>query len=186
MPTILDWCRRAAAAVALGSTFASPVSAQEMTGPFYNPTTQSYFALVDIFPGWFKWDQARRLATERMFKGARGRLAIIPNRDVDAFVVEHFSARLAHPAVIGLRYWCGNRKLQWVDGTVQPNNDFGIWHIPWYRTPADSCGSLPKDSFMGVHYEAPRSSMTGIMSLRAVGPHKGFHAYIVEFPTGAP
>lgn len=182
-----DWRATLTAMALLGGTAIRPAWAEGIAGPFYNPTTQSYFALVDVFPAeGFVWEKARVLARERVYKGARGRLAIVRDRETDSFLVERFSPHLEHPAVIGLRYWCRNRKFQWVDGSVQPNKNFGVWHVPWYRTPADSCGSLPPESYMGVHYEAPRSSMTGAMSLRAVGPQKGFFAYIVEFPTGEP
>jgi hypothetical protein len=170
--------------VATACLLAPAAWAEKMTGPVYNPATRSYFALVDTYPEGFVWERARRLATTHVFKGVHGRLAIVPDRQTDAFLVKTFSSHLEHPAVIGLRYWCRNRKLQWIDGRTQPNRNFGIWHVPWNRTPQDSCGMLPNDSYMGVHYEAPRSSMTGIMSLRAVGPAKGFNALIVEFPTG--
>ena len=64
--------------------------------PMYNPETKSYFELH--FPGenmgsygeWpqFNWRDAREYAPSRVFRGARGRLAIVKTKETNDFIVE--------------------------------------------------------------------------------------------------
>lgn len=164
----------------------APVLGETMAGPFYNEATKSYFALLDTYPESMNWEESRVLAARRSFKNVRGRLAIIPDINTDRWLVNTFRKHMKRPAFIGLRYWCRQGKLQWVDGSIAANNGFARWHNPWYRSTRDSCPVLAEfggNAFMAVHYDVPDS---GDIALRAAGPMKKFEAYLVEFPTGAP
>jgi hypothetical protein len=162
---------------------ASPTTraAEKIVGPYYNPHTKSYFAYVDtnIMSG-RNWASTVPLATGRTYKGVRGRLAVVKDRETHQFLREKFGGVIDKETWIGLRYFCRSRKLLWVDGTTMSNSPAGIWHPRWHRTNITcSTSSIP---YMPVYYLGGGASMVW----QASGQLKHHISFLVEFPTGKP
>ena len=147
-------------------------------GPYYNPTSKSYFELfkmqstVTALP---TWDVAKKLADKTYFKNAQGRLAIIRDLETHRFLLQNFSSRNYW---IGLQYFCGSKKLTWVDGTDATQSKFSAWDSQW----ANSYIRCAGQGYMPVHYTT--STTTKSLRWRASGPVKGYYMYLVEYPTG--
>jgi hypothetical protein len=150
--------------------------------PIYNPATKSYFELRigKETRGGLYWQEAQTLATELVYKGVPGRLAVISDAETHSFLARNFD--IDAEAWIGLRYWCSFRKLQWVTGDILESGAFGAWANPWHRTdlpPCESASTLTT-GYMPVYYR-PKSRG---FRWQAVGSAKGFPRYFVEYPTG--
>lgn len=142
-----------------------------------DPSSGSHFELVRKtldFEGKFPtvWRDARPAAEKRVHKGIRGRLAVIKSQDTLIFLQKNFDISISW---IGLRYFCANKKLVWVNGdTLKPEADFQRWHPKWARTHI-RCSNR---GYMPIYLTDATSSL----SWQASGPEKGFQAYLVEYP----
>jgi hypothetical protein len=170
---------------------AQPLCAAELLNtPVYNPVTKSYFEMVDGAHGLTKgynafegptWRQANEMAQERVYKGARGRLAIIRDSATHQFLASTF-----HPETevwVGLRYWCTLHQAQWSDGQNLKTGDFQIWDKVWRADPyACNTGTNdPNSEYAGIAYK-PLPDFHWI----GVGTAKRFYDFFVEYPTGEP
>jgi hypothetical protein len=156
------------------------LAAENYQSPVYNPTTRSYFQLVQYpITKIMEWWDAKQEAETRIFKGVRGRLAVVANKEVHDFLRDRLEA--IGETWIGLRYWCEYHKLQWVTGQLLSRQDFSNWHPQWFRDPNVRCNNgLADGDYMPIYYT---SSQDGGFLWQAVGPAKAFHAYYVEYPT---
>lgn len=139
----------------------------------YHSNSQAYFRL---YKSTKPWGEAEKFATQSIYKGRQGRLAIIDTPEKHRWVVEtfDFSKRdYANIIWIGLRYWCSFRKLMWVDGELLEPGDFSVWSAQWYRTNV-RCGKVDID-YMGVYYTAKNR-------WQAAGQPKWGDHFLVEFP----
>ena len=166
--------------IAFVTPLASPGSAQEGNEPedqpVYFPHTKSYFSMMEIahHPQWSVYN--KRVQT-KSYRGVRGRLAIIRDKETHEFVKKTFN--LSKPTWIGLRFFCRYRKLVWSDGSTHPLSDFKIWAKQWYRNRGITCSSAHID-WMTVYY-----TPTSIGPVwQASGPGKGFSYALIEYPTG--
>lgn len=151
---------------------------KSLAGPIYNPATNSYFQLFE-HPGaqtshFYTWASANGRAATKVYKGKRGRLAVIRDPKDLEFVRANFS--LPGATWIGLRFYCKYRKLLWSDGKMQGPKAQGMWHPKsWHRT-AVRCASR---GYMPIYLSGNDSA--GIY-WQASGPAKGFQTFLVEFP----
>ena len=93
---------------------APPVAAKPLYDePVYFPERKAYFELVRIPPGYSNrgpgapaanWQNTRKLAAQRVYRGLRGRLAVVDSPELSAFLRKTFDPR--GNAWIGLRYFC--------------------------------------------------------------------------------
>jgi hypothetical protein len=174
-----------AAVIAVASAAAWSESAQftakANSGPVYNDATKSYFELRNYSGrprnGW-SWRTTTRAAGRHMYKGARGRLAVVDSPETMAFIERHI--RLPRETWIGLRLFCHNRQLVWVNGETQGRARFTAWHPSWHRTKI-RCGNNNL-TYMPI-YMVPTS---GGYRWQASGPAKNLKQYLVEYPTGRP
>lgn len=123
------------------------------------------------------WERARKFARTRFHKGRRGQLATIRTQEVHKFITENFNIRIN--TWIGLRYFCANRSLMWVNGErINRATDFVAWHRQWRRGGAAglSC-SGGGNAYLPVYYTA-----LGTPLWQASGPGKGFSALLIEYP----
>lgn len=159
------------------------------SAPIYNPATKSYFQLFndDLHPS---WEGVRAQAESKVFKGVRGRLAVVDTLEKHKFVLQNFHFNWHEASVwIGLRYWCSVRMLQWEDGLPYSPSDadhFRLWHSRWARSEsagsvADPCGmdASLRQGFAPVYYR----NIGGVVRWQAVGAGKGFSNFLVEFVT---
>ena len=148
--------------------------------PVYSPEAKSYFELMKSH---IRWPDARVLARQREYKGARGRLAIVRSREVHDLIREKL--RPDSMTWIGLRYFCGVHKLMWVDGSVHKRSQFSPWHRVWnYEGTwgADrrvSCTGKDTSVYFPVHYWSANK-----FYWNANGTLKAAEYYVVEYPTG--
>ncbi len=172
-------------AVLFGFVLGSPVPSfgdekgQLLNEPVYFPHTKSYFELKQIPEGHPAWPVHKRYAESKRYKGAKGRLAIIRDKQTHEFVTSTFQP--ADPVWIGLRFFCRFRKLVWVNGEIHPLKDFKIWHKQWYRNKQTLCESWHgPNGYMPVYYTKTKSGY----AWQASGPGKGFTLMLIEYPTG--
>ena len=152
-------------------------SAAVAVKPIYNPESKSYFELRVDLPKPPNWRTAARYARTKIYKGVRGRLAVVKDLQTHSFLKANFDVR--EEAWIGLRYFCSFRKLVWANGEEQPRRAFKMWAKKWYRTDI-RCGKQ-SIQFMPIYY-LPN---TKGFKWQASGPAKYFVSYFVEYPTGA-
>ncbi len=171
---------------------AAPKTGSLYNKPVYNAATGSYFEL--FFPDKavaksmdtarsFTWTEATEIARGQFYKGTRGRLALVENRQTNDFLIETF--RPSHPAWIGLRFRCDVRALQWVTGKIWPLTSYANWGPVW-----NVAGSKPYDpgrincgrggGALPVHYWG----RAGSYKWNANGDRQRFSLMFVEFPTG--
>lgn len=150
-------------------------------GPYYNPTSKSYFELVkaQINSGHARWRFIDVIAQKRIFKNTQGHLATIKDLATHQFILRHFYS--PEPFWIGLRYFCDTRALKWVDGTDALQSKFSAWATKWARRDDITC-STQRIKYMPISY----TEKTPTKSLRwqATGPEKGYVYYLVEYSTG--
>lgn len=146
-------------------------------GPYFDARTGSYFELrlsKGIKPN---WHNTMALASQLTYKGRRGRLAVVKDIETLDFLRENF--RFNDETWIGLRFFCGFRKLLWVTGEIQPLNSPGMWAPQWYANPRIRCRATSLE-YMPVFITQETGS--GVVSLQATGPAKYQESYIVEYP----
>lgn len=160
--------------------------------PIYDPVSKSYFELVAVTPaqaGAAKagmvpeapWDKAAAYAAGRVYKGTKGRLAVVKSQETHEFLMQNL--RPAYPAFIGLRYYCKERRLEWVTGESHPANGFKAWHQQWDQGDGKIClGATNPPWWMGVAYTGLKDGFRWV----ARGNLKHWTMYIVEYPTGHP
>ena len=145
--------------------------------PKFNPQTKSYFELrFDNSSG--VWNSAKKLAESKVYKGARGRLAVVRDPEVHSFLRKNF--KIDVETWIGLRYWCTFRKVQWVTGEVLKKGEFSIWASPWDRRDIPFCQGAQSraDGYMPVYYLPTNRGFRW----QAVNSGKHFKQYFVEYP----
>lgn len=172
----------------VGSAWAQPVYEK----PIYDPETKSYFELVRVTQAQqesFKvgmvpeasWDKAAKFAAGRVFKGAKGRLAIVNTQEAHEFIMTNL--RPNSYAFIGLRYFCKDRQLRWINDQVHPANGFKAWAANWDQGDLKYCLESPRGrQWMGVVYTGVHEGFRWV----ARGALKNWNLYIVEYPTGHP
>lgn len=174
--------------IAICVVLSLPVKAEDK-GPLYDtpvyfPHTKSYFVMKETYNSHHVgqyWLANEKFAQSLTYKGARGRLAIVRDKETHEFIAKTFRPR--YSTWIGLRFFCRYRKLMWVDGTIHPLGAFKIWHKQWYRNKVTSCsnaGQLVEGAFMPVYYTWTESGPVW----QAAGTNKGFEFALIEYPTG--
>jgi len=143
--------------------------------PIYNPHTKSYFELRVDLPWPPRWSTARKFARTRIFKGVRGRLAVIKDVETHSFLKANFEPK--EEVWIGLRFFCGVRKLVWVTGEEHPRTAFKVWARRWWRSNYKCSTGF---QFMPIYYQKASKGF----KWQASGPAKYFVSYLVEYPTG--
>ena len=160
--------------------------------PVYNPDTQSYFELVRVRAGHsirgkdipaITWGNARKLARGRVYKGARGRLAVVKSQEVSDFLRRTFQAD--EKAWIGLRYWCAYNRLQWVTGEFYALSEYANWDRIWNHeggihgeTKQPVCNAHFR--YWPVHYWPVQDGFRW----NANGMSKEARSFFLEYPTG--
>ena len=144
-----------------------------LSDPVYHEASGSYFQVVHLpdSTSTMGFAHAREMASRKVYKGRRGRLAKVDRPSIHSFIAQEFKFR--EPVFIGLRFVCATRRLLWLDGSEHLNG-FEPWNKPWYRA-LDHCAhrNIP---FMAVTY-LPN------MRWRAQGHVKFGNFYIVEYPS---
>lgn len=179
----------------------SSVEAGPYNKPIYNEKTKSYFELYNPTvktPGankagydpryQFFWDKAQRVAAGKIYKGVRGRLAVVNSPQIHSFLQKHF--KLGEPAWIGLRYWCSFNKLQWVTGEIHPLSAFHRWGRVWNvdgpsptgTKNSGGCEQGRAGRYLPVHYWSTKQGFFW----NANGYRKGFSSLFIEYTTGKP
>jgi hypothetical protein len=160
--------------------------------PVYNPATKSYFELVRVTQAQQEahkvgmtpetsWDKAAKFAASRVYKNTKGRLAIVKDQDTHEFIMTNLRPNTY--AFIGLRYFCKDRQLRWVNNEVHPANGFKAWAPNWDQGDNKICvGSNTGPWWMGVVYSSIGDGFRWV----ARGALKNWNLYIVEYPTGQP
>ena len=146
----------------------------------YNAKTKSYFQYIehDVQDSQ-SWETADRLARKLVYKGVRGRLAIVTDDEVNTFLRQTFSPRTY--TWIGLRYSCRYRRLIWVNGELVKPKDYQNWARVWYRNAPVTCEAQPGSfPFMPIYYLPADHGFRW----QASGPKKRMYSYFVEYPTG--
>lgn len=153
----------------------------ELVGPYWNPASKSYIALMDSVDDGLTWYEAAEAATTHWHRGVQGRLAIIPNQETHMFITDKFRREMNGDTWIGLRYFCSFRKLLWIDGGILAESPPGIWNPQWFRNKSTTCGRS-RQTYMPVYY----TGASGWPTWQASGQIKRFYDYLIEFPTGKP
>jgi hypothetical protein len=160
--------------------------------PVYDPASKSYFELVPVTQAQAgaakigmvpetSWDKAVAFAAGRAYKSTKGRLAVVKSQETHEFLMQNL--RPAYPAFIGLRYYCKERRLEWVTGETHPANGFKAWDQHWDQGDGKIClGATNGPWWMGVAYTSVGNGFRWV----ARGYMKHWTAYIVEYPTGHP
>ena len=141
----------------------------------HDPVSGSYFELRSRYKSVRHWDQAHKAAAGMVYKGRRGRLAVVKDERTLNFIQQNFTLNI--PTWIGMRFFCKFRKLVWVTGEIQPLKSPGMWAPRWHRT--DIKCSNNNISYMPVYLT---SEDTGGVAWQASGPGKYFPNFLVEYP----
>ena len=168
--------------VLLARSASGQASSDQLVGiPVYDPGSKRYFALMRADPhNWgTMWDKVAQQARNQVYKGVRGRLAI-----VDSFEIHEFLLRTFHPnqyqyVWIGLRYLCRAKALQWSDGRMFQPGSFEAWDPKWKQDIYVCSDTNDRHDWAPVAYSP---HFTWIVK----GRHKGYDWYFIEFPTGHP
>jgi hypothetical protein len=121
-----------------------------------------------------------------MYKGRRGRLAVVDSPELHAFLQNTF--RPSDIVWIGLRYWCEYNRGIWSSGKIYKLTGYSNWASPWnidgpYRY-AHPDGSTPKNTHCakghawGVHYWPVKDGF----QWNANGWNKHSVLFFVEYP----
>lgn len=162
--------------------------------PVYNPETKSYFELHrpkgQVAKVGIAWPEASKIAAGKNYRGVRGRLAVVKTAATDKFLRETFKSSTA--AWIGLRYWCGFKRLQWITGEIHGLNKFQRWGTTWNikgrnRALSSMLAECPARAggtpyFLGIHYWNLKSGF----NWNANSLNTGLNALFIEYPTGKP
>ncbi len=150
--------------------------------PIYDPVSKRYFALEAAdkrFTSveWSIWTEVKKQAESQVFKGVRGRLAVVDSGEVHEFLLRHFPSNPYRYAWIGLQYHCRKKQLAWSNGQILERGAFEAWAEKWKIDGWACTGTNDPADFAPVAY-SPQ------MRWVLVGHSKGFDYYFVEFPTG--
>lgn len=163
----------------LSALLAGSADAEQSSAPVYNEATKSYFQLVE--GGDYSWQDAKDAAERLVYKNVRGRLAVVPDRQVSEFLRQTFEPRIE--AWIGLRYFCGPRKSLWESGQLLDRRGYQNWASQWYGDANITCTAQPgMFQYMPVYY----TRYSRGFRWKATGPKKRFFGFFVEFATGSP
>ena len=144
----------------------------------YDPSSGSYFEIIRNPRGFRRWRDVRPFVNKRIYKGIRGRLAVIKTRATHEFLRKTFA--IPFDAWIGLRYHCSSGKLVWVTGAILRRGvDFEIWHHKLYYEERNLCGSGGRVNHLVAFYiiEGKRRYW------RLSGPNHGMTSAVIEYPT---
>jgi hypothetical protein len=150
--------------------------------PIYDPVSKRYFALMGADQRfstsmWSIWTAVKKQAESQVFKGVRGRLAVVDSSEVHEFLLQHFHPDQYRYTWIGLEYHCRKKQLQWSNGQTLAHGEFSAWAANW-RVDKWACSDTTfPDDYAAVAYDPH-------MRWVLVGRHKGYDYYFVEFPTG--
>jgi hypothetical protein len=157
--------------------------------PVIDKDNDTYYQLVSVRKFWpnrykndsVRWYQANSLAFAMSFQGRRGRLAIVPNREVYEFLRDTF--RIDAEAWIGLRYWCNYKKFTWLNGETHKLSNFQIWGAPWniggsHRYESSPLVCSPSVQYWPVHYWRTEYGF----NWNANGDKKEMPLFFVEYP----
>lgn len=166
---------------------APPVAAKPLYDePVYFPERKAYFELVRIPPGYSNrgpgapaanWQNTRKLAAQRVYRGLRGRLAVVDSPELSAFLRKTFDPR--GNAWIGLRYFCQLGRLVWVNGRSHPASGYKNWADPWQEEFA--CRGA-QTTYAPIYVAPPPEGFVW----RAQGSSKEQRFYFVEYPQDQP
>ncbi|MGF1606314.1 MAG: C-type lectin domain-containing protein [Rhodothalassiaceae bacterium] len=148
--------------------------------PIYEESSDTYFQFFRDFRTnrhGMRWEEARLFASRARYNGRKGRLVIIDTPEKYEAIISNFPLQYVsnNYTWIGLRYWCLNRRLQWVDGGTPGRSAFSVWHAQWFRNPQITC-SNSRINYMPVYLDG------ATLRWQASGQAKRFPHYIVEFP----
>jgi hypothetical protein len=161
-----------------GLAKAQDTSDQKIGIPIYDPGSKRYFVLMHApKPGF--WQQAEAEARGLWYKGVRGRLAVVNTFEVHDFLLRTFRSNQYQWIWIGLKYECRARKLVWSDGETFKPGDFEAWAKNWKIDPYFCTDTNFPADWGDVAY-SPQHAWV------AVGRHKGYEWYFMEYPTGHP
>jgi hypothetical protein len=151
--------------------------------PIYFEGTGSYYEMIDYRPttgGYgLRWEQAEKLASQKMLGGVKGRLALIQSPETELFL--KINLRPDHATWFGLYFDCDSRKFFWIDGTQMENTDYANFVTTnWFREPT---GTICSD-YRGYRRYPVFLDMGGDKRWAVRGPTKLFYYYIIEYPTG--
>ena len=145
----------------------------------YDPSSGSYFEVIRNRDNksFGTWRTVRAAVNKRIYKGIRGRLAVIRTRATHEFLRKNLG--IPFDAWIGLRYHCSTGKLVWVTGEILKRGvDFEIWHSRWNYDPTNYCRVGSK--YLVVFYMGMEGSY---LYWRASGPSHGLTGALIEYPT---
>ena len=172
---------------------ASPESASAEADPYKNlrtyrghlfnftvrdPHSKNYFRLEQISRG--NYVNARGNARSKVFKGVRGRLAVIRSRETQDFIVR--TLRPPDETWIGLRMTCSPRKLVWVTGELlDKRKHYANWGRRWHYDDryAPCRGDGVNLQFAGIALVRERN----VVRWYAIAPAHQTQSLLIEFPT---
>ncbi len=144
----------------------------------YDPSSGSYFEIVRNHIGFRKWRHVRAAVNKKIYKGIRGRLAVIKTRATHEFLRKTLG--IPFHAWIGLRYHCASGKLVWVTGEILRRGvDFEIWHRQLYYEKRSFCGSRARVTHLVTFY----INEGGRRYWRLSGPEHDMTGAVIEYPT---
>ncbi len=142
----------------------------------YDPSTGSYFETMRNVGRIRNWRTARTAVNKRIYKGLRGRLAVIKTRATHEFLRKNLG--IPFNAWIGLRYHCSSGKLVWVTGEILRRGvDFEIWHRQLYYEGQNFCVHDVKHLVVFYIIEGRR------LYWRVSGPEHYLTGTLIEYPT---
>lgn len=167
---------------------ATPSDPERDSPIYYNPATKSYFQLVWAPVGYsgrgkdlheINWGWSNNVARSRVYKGVRGRLAVVKDKATNDFLRDTFHT--IGYVWVGLRYWCGVRRLQWTTGEVLPLDGYENWDPNWNRTyQGKGCTFGYSFDYTSVAYTPYNEGFRWT----TWGYAKEFYHFFVEYPTG--
>lgn len=173
----------AVARVSIAQTYQDASPGQIIGVPVYDPEAKRYFALehAQLGPQYLTmWNSVAEQAQRQVYKGVRGRLAIVDSLEVHSFLLRTFRPNHYQSIWIGLRYLCNAKKLEWSDGRLMNPGSFQVWDKEWNQDVYTCNKKSDPNDWAPVAY-------TGEMHSWVVkGNTKGYPWYFIEFPTGQP
>ncbi len=141
----------------------------------YHEETKSYFELRRHSGSWLK---AYRAARAGVFKGTRGRLAMLKTKEANDFVVQNF--RPPDGTWLGMRYFCKKRKFVWIDGTSLKKSDYHNFGARWFDPNAYPPCRGNRREYGAIEFR----EYLGEIRWWGMSPTHAQGAYLVEYPTG--
>ncbi|MEM7226375.1 MAG: C-type lectin domain-containing protein [Pseudomonadota bacterium] len=177
LPRLTAWLLVFGLTLAVGQIAATSAQKPLFDTPVYHAPSKSYFALIDMEGYHRNWAHAAARAAKRSYRGTRGHLAVIDSPELHEFL--RITFRPNRPTWIGLRYFCGYGKSQWVTGKVMKKGDYKIWNRPWNRS-GNTSGTCSGSGYLPIYYTAVNRGFRWA----AQGPAKNWHYYFIQYPTG--